>query len=170
MIDTSTSVFLQHQWPIFRVYWWFNAPKIWLIVFTDCSLVLLDKDMSGSGPRLSGMQKQVLGLYRGFLRAARLKSPDDRLRIESIVSTEFRQNAKNVDRKNFLYIEYLLRRGKKQLEQLKSHDTVTLSTVNVCLNFYLFFFSPFIGLTHDINEAVWISELITLLLFEETSK
>jgi len=81
--------------------------------------------------RLSGMQKQVLGLYRGFLRAARLKAPEERQRIESVISLEFRQNAKNVDRKNFLYIEYLIRRGKKQLELLKSADTVGLATVKV---------------------------------------
>ena len=81
--------------------------------------------------RLSGMQKQVLGLYRGFLRAARLKAPEERQRIESVISSEFRQNAKNVDRKNFLYIEYLIWRGKKQLEQLKSADTVGLATLKV---------------------------------------
>ncbi|KAF2298730.1 hypothetical protein GH714_026298 [Hevea brasiliensis] len=66
---------------------------------------------TSSGPKLSGMQKQVLSLYRGFLRAARLKSPEDRRQIESIVSAEFRRNSQQVDRKNFLYIEYLLRRA-----------------------------------------------------------
>lgn len=86
-----------------------------------------------SGPRLSGMQKQVLSLYRGFLRAARSKSAEDRRRIESIVSTEFRHNAKQVDRKNFLFIEYLLRRGKKQLDQLKSPDTISLSSFDISL-------------------------------------
>lgn len=88
---------------------------------------------ASSGPRLSGMQKQVLSLYRGFLRAARSKSPEDRHQIELIVSSEFRKNSKEVDRKNFIYIEYLLRRGKKQLEQLKSPDTVRLSSLNVSL-------------------------------------
>lgn len=77
------------------------------------------------------MQKQVLSLYRGFLRVARGKSVEERQQIESFVSTEFRHNAKEVDRKNFLYIEYLLRRGKKQLDQLKSPDTVRLSSLHV---------------------------------------
>ncbi|KAF5738843.1 LYR family of Fe/S cluster biogenesis protein isoform 1 [Tripterygium wilfordii] len=86
---------------------------------------------TSKAPRLSGMQKQVLSLYRGFLRAVRSKSPEDRHRIESIVSAEFRSNSKQVDRKNFLYIEYLLRRGKKQLDQLKSPDTVGMSSLNV---------------------------------------
>ncbi|KAL3845708.1 hypothetical protein ACJIZ3_003111 [Penstemon smallii] len=86
---------------------------------------------ASSKPRLSGVQKQVLALYRGFLRTARSKSPEERSRIESIVSAEFRHNSSQVDRKNFLYIEYLLRRGKKQLDQLKSPDTVGLSSLNV---------------------------------------
>ncbi|KAG5227614.1 hypothetical protein OIU76_017168 [Salix suchowensis] len=86
---------------------------------------------TGGRTRLSGMQKQVLSLYRGFLRATRSKSPEDRREIESFVSAEFRRNSKQVDRKNFIYIEYLLRRGKKQLEQLNSPDTVGLSSMNV---------------------------------------
>ncbi|KAA8547066.1 hypothetical protein F0562_003495 [Nyssa sinensis] len=65
---------------------------------------------ASSGPKLSGMQKQVLSLYRGFFRAARSKSPEDRRQIESLVSAEFHRNSNLVDRKNFLYIEYLLRR------------------------------------------------------------
>lgn len=83
------------------------------------------------GPRFSGIQKQVLALYRGFLRAARSKSPEDRRQIESFVSAEFRRNSKLVDRKNFFYIEYLLRRGKKQLEQINSPATLGLSSLNL---------------------------------------
>ncbi|KAL2349397.1 hypothetical protein Fmac_003397 [Flemingia macrophylla] len=78
---------------------------------------------SSRGQKLSGIQKQVLSLYRGFLRAARSKSHDERRNIESVVSQEFRRNAKDVDRKNFLYIEYLLRRGNKQLDQLRNPGT-----------------------------------------------
>ena len=83
------------------------------------------------GQKLSGMQKQVLSLYRRFLRPARLKPTVDRRQIESIVSAECHRNSKQVDRKNFLYIEYLLRRGKKQLDQLKNPDTMGLSSFNV---------------------------------------
>ncbi|KAB1210960.1 hypothetical protein CJ030_MR6G019649 [Morella rubra] len=89
---------------------------------------------ASGGPRLSGMQKQVLSLYRGFLRAARSKSAEDRLKIESIVSAEFRRNSKQVDRKNFLYVEYLLRLGKKQLNQLKSPDTIGLSSLDISVS------------------------------------
>ncbi|KMT05086.1 hypothetical protein BVRB_7g172400 [Beta vulgaris subsp. vulgaris] len=84
-----------------------------------------------AGLKLSGLQKQVLNLYRGFLRAARSKSPEDRRQVELIVSEEFHRNSKLIDRKNFIYIEYLLRRGKKQLDQLKNSDTVSLSSMKV---------------------------------------
>lgn len=97
-----------------------------------CVVIHLEDAMGASkGQKLSGLQKQVLSLYRGFLRAARSKPCEDRCQIESIVSAEFRRNSKQVDRKNFFYIEYLLRRGKKQLDQLKSPDTMGLSSLNV---------------------------------------
>ncbi|KAJ1434995.1 Complex 1 LYR protein [Sesbania bispinosa] len=89
---------------------------------------------TSKGQRLSGMQKQVLSLYRGFLRAARSKSDEERRKIESIVSQEFRRNSKQVDRKNFLYIEYLLRRGNKQLDQLRNPGTTGLSSLKVDLS------------------------------------
>ncbi|KAJ7977399.1 succinate dehydrogenase assembly factor 1, mitochondrial [Quillaja saponaria] len=85
------------------------------------------------GRRLSGMQKQVLSLYRGFLRAARSKSKEDRHKIESIISSEFRRNSKEVDHKNFIYIEYLIRRGRKQLDQLKDPGTTGLSSLEMNL-------------------------------------
>jgi succinate dehydrogenase assembly factor 1 len=84
-----------------------------------------------SRTKLSGIQRQVLALYRGFLQTARLKSSEERRRIETVVSAEFRENARNVDRRNFVYIEYLLRRGKRQLEQLKNPDITGLSTLEV---------------------------------------
>ena len=68
---------------------------------------MLHKDEMASRPKLSGIQKQVLALYRGFLQTARLKAPEDRRRIESVVSAEFRDNARNVDRRNFVYIRVL---------------------------------------------------------------
>lgn len=65
------------------------------------------------------MQKQVLSLYRSFLRAARIKPPESRKDIESFVGAEFRKYAQ-MDKKEFQSIEFLLRRGNKQLEMLKS--------------------------------------------------
>lgn len=68
------------------------------------------------------MQKQVLGLYRSLLRAARSKPAESRRAIELFVGSEFRKNAKCVDKKSYQTIEYLLRRGQKQLDMLKSAD------------------------------------------------
>ncbi|XP_023763115.1 succinate dehydrogenase assembly factor 1, mitochondrial [Lactuca sativa] len=88
--------------------------------------------MGGSrAPKLSGIQKQVLSLYRCFLRTTRSKPQENRAHMESIISGEFRKNSKLIDRKDFLHIEYLLRRGKKQLDQLKTVDSVTLSSSNL---------------------------------------
>ncbi|XP_027193235.1 succinate dehydrogenase assembly factor 1, mitochondrial [Cicer arietinum] len=86
---------------------------------------------SSRGQRLSGMQKQVLSLYRGFLRASRSKSEEERRKIETVVSEEFRRNSKEVDRNNFVYIEYLLRRGNKQLDQLRNPGTTGLSSLRI---------------------------------------
>ncbi|KAM0913994.1 hypothetical protein ACQ4PT_011809 [Festuca glaucescens] len=83
------------------------------------------------GVKLSGIQRQALALYRGFLRTARIKSPEERHRIESVVSAEFRENTRTVDRRNFVYIEYLIRRGKRQLDQLKNPDIIGLSTLKI---------------------------------------
>lgn len=88
--------------------------------------------MVGSrAPKLSGIQKQVLSLYRCFLRTTRSKPPENRAHMEAVISGEFRKNSKLIDRKDFLHIEYLLRRGKKQLDQLKTVDSVTLSSSTV---------------------------------------
>ncbi|KAH8974530.1 hypothetical protein BDL97_01G106900 [Sphagnum fallax] len=72
--------------------------------------------------RLSGLQRQVLSLYRAFLRAARNKPSEARSQLEQFVAAEFRRNAIEVDKKDFQTIEYLLRRGNKQLLMLQGTD------------------------------------------------
>ncbi|XP_043851420.1 succinate dehydrogenase assembly factor 1, mitochondrial [Dromiciops gliroides] len=68
--------------------------------------------------RHSRLQKQVLGLYRELLRAARGKPG-----AEARVRAEFREHAR-LQRTDVLRIEYLYRRGRRQLEQLRgSHTT-----------------------------------------------
>ena len=66
-------------------------------------------------PRLSGLQKDVLGLYRRCLRACRKKPADTRLNFESFARREFAKNM-NVDKKDFSTIEFMLRKGNRQLE------------------------------------------------------
>ena len=97
-----------------------------------CVYIVEKGEMGGTRmQKLSGIQKQVLSLYRGFLRAARSKPDEERRNIESIVSQEFRHNSKEIDRKNFQYIEYLLRRGHKQLDQLNNPGTTGLSSLQL---------------------------------------
>ncbi|XP_074074934.1 succinate dehydrogenase assembly factor 1, mitochondrial [Macrotis lagotis] len=66
----------------------------------------------------SRLQRQVLGLYRELLRAARGKPG-----AEARVRAEFREHAR-LPRADVLRIEYLYRRGRRQLELLRgSHTT-----------------------------------------------
>ncbi|XP_068934774.1 succinate dehydrogenase assembly factor 1, mitochondrial [Petaurus breviceps papuanus] len=70
--------------------------------------------------RPSRLQKQVLGLYRELLRAARGKPG-----AEARVRAEFREHAR-LPRTDVLRIEYLYRRGRRQLEQLRERHTTGL--------------------------------------------
>lgn len=67
-------------------------------------------------PRMSGLQKQVLSLYREALRTARkLGSAEDRLAGIDFARDEFRAKAATVDKLDIQRIEFLLRQGKKKL-------------------------------------------------------
>lgn len=66
-------------------------------------------------PRLSGLQKDVLSLYRSCLRAARQKPADTRPNFEAFARREFEKNI-NMNKKDFGTIEFLLRKGNRQLE------------------------------------------------------
>ncbi|KAL7431147.1 hypothetical protein ACHAXH_002562 [Discostella pseudostelligera] len=85
--------------------------------------------------RLSGLQKDVLALYRSILRESIRK---DRKVASSLLSSsstssssstntttldyarkKFRQEAAQVPRSDFKTIEYKIRKGRKQLELLK---------------------------------------------------
>ncbi|KAG8432717.1 hypothetical protein GDO86_017095 [Hymenochirus boettgeri] len=68
----------------------------------------------------SRLQKQILSLYRQFLNAGKEK-PGFLPQIQN----EFRKNAK-IPKTDVMHIEYLLRRGQRQLQQLKDVTTVQL--------------------------------------------
>lgn len=72
--------------------------------------------------RPSRLQKQVLSLYRDLLRAGRGKPG-----AEARVRAEFRQHA-SLPRSDVLRIEYLYRRGRRQLQLLRSGHTTALGT------------------------------------------
>ncbi|CAE7177060.1 Complex1 LYR multi-domain protein [Pyrenophora teres f. teres] len=65
--------------------------------------------------RLSGLQKDVLSLYRQCLRAVRAKPNDAQSHFRDFARAQFHKH-KDVGKKDFGTIEYLLRRGRNQLE------------------------------------------------------
>ncbi|KAL1934992.1 hypothetical protein VTP01DRAFT_4132 [Rhizomucor pusillus] len=69
--------------------------------------------MPGPAKR-SGLQQQVLNLYRACFRAARQKPAENRPRFYAYIRREFR--AHPIRKNDFATIEYMLRRGQKQLE------------------------------------------------------
>ncbi|CAH1768399.1 11201_t:CDS:2, partial [Entrophospora sp. SA101] len=62
----------------------------------------------------SGLQKEVIDFYRQCCRAIRKKSTETRPRFQEFVRIQFRQH--KISSKDHSAIEYLLRRGKRQLE------------------------------------------------------
>ncbi|RFU35182.1 hypothetical protein B7463_g1152, partial [Scytalidium lignicola] len=69
--------------------------------------------------RYSGLQREVLALYRNCLRESRKKPATTRNHFESFARKEFEKGLR-VDKKDFGTIEYLLRKGKRQLEMYSS--------------------------------------------------
>ena len=63
--------------------------------------------------RHSKIQKQVLSLYKAFLRASQGKPG-----FEYYVKSEFKKNAA-LDKKNVLQIEFLMRKGQRKLDEIK---------------------------------------------------
>lgn len=72
--------------------------------------------------RHSKLQKQVLALYRQFLQAGK-----DKPGFVPRIREEFRVNAR-IKRTDVMHIEYLYRRGQRQLEQLKDINTKQLGS------------------------------------------
>ncbi|KAJ5860593.1 Complex 1 LYR protein [Penicillium soppii] len=68
--------------------------------------------------RLSGLQRDVLSLYRKCLREVRNK-PVRFTPAETGYRTEF-QKHRSVNKKDFSAVEYLLRKGHRQLEMYAS--------------------------------------------------
>ncbi|VUC27822.1 unnamed protein product [Clonostachys rosea] len=69
--------------------------------------------------RLSGLQKEVLALYRRCLRESRKKPESTRAHFEQFARTEFARNLA-LDKRDFAAIEFLIRKGRRQLETYAS--------------------------------------------------
>ncbi|KAF9475658.1 hypothetical protein BDN70DRAFT_840629 [Pholiota conissans] len=68
-------------------------------------------------PTRSGLQKDVLKLYRRALRMVTSKPDSVRPKFSLFVRYTFHQNATIVSPRNVSYIEHLLRKGARQVEQ-----------------------------------------------------
>ncbi|KAA8892879.1 complex 1 protein-domain-containing protein [Sphaerosporella brunnea] len=66
-------------------------------------------------PRLSGIQRDVLSLYRSCLRMIKKKPAESQHNFRDYVRHEFRHNF-GLNKKDFATIEHLLRVGRKKLE------------------------------------------------------
>ncbi|KAH9842099.1 Succinate dehydrogenase assembly factor 1, mitochondrial [Teratosphaeria destructans] len=77
-------------------------------------------------PRLSGLQRDVLHLYRRCLRACRTKPADTRTNFEDFARREFERHI-HMDKKDFGTIEFLLRKGNRQLEIYESPGVTNIA-------------------------------------------
>ncbi len=71
--------------------------------------------------RFSGLQKDVLTLYRECMRAAYAKPKENREHWVTFVHSQFNKY-RNLPRRDFNTIEYLLRVGKKRYQMYKASD------------------------------------------------
>ena len=67
-------------------------------------------------PRRSGLQRQVLLLYRDCLLAARKLPGDSRASATLFLRTEFRQGAVSVEKLDIQRIEHMIRQARKQVK------------------------------------------------------
>ena len=77
--------------------------------------------------KLSGLQTDVLALYRALLRAAKAKD----VTIVPTVAAEFRRRAAAVSRTDFASVEHYLRHGYKQKKLLEMPGVTAASILNI---------------------------------------
>ncbi|KAF2280917.1 uncharacterized protein EI97DRAFT_13395 [Westerdykella ornata] len=71
--------------------------------------------------RLSGLQRDVLALYRECLRAVREKPVNSQSHFRDFARDEFRKHL-SVNKKDFATIEYLLRSGRRKLDRYRDPE------------------------------------------------
>ncbi|KLO04765.1 hypothetical protein SCHPADRAFT_840230 [Schizopora paradoxa] len=69
--------------------------------------------------RKSGLQREVLALYRRALRIASKKPAVSQDKFRTFFRYNFHVNAQSISPRNINAIEHLLRKGRRQLEQLE---------------------------------------------------
>mmetsp|Transcript_25644 Transcript_25644/g.35700 ORF Transcript_25644/g.35700 Transcript_25644/m.35700 type:complete len:84 (-) Transcript_25644:126-377(-) len=79
--------------------------------------------------RRSGIQRQVLSLYRSFLKVSRSKPETQKKQWTETIRSAFKEGAKE-KKTNFKKIEYLLRQGNKRLELIKDSSVKAVKVVS----------------------------------------
>ncbi|OWZ21800.1 putative mitochondrial protein [Phytophthora megakarya] len=74
----------------------------------------------------SGLQLQVLALYKKALQAAKHKDQD----TVRYVRERFRGDVRHIDRKDFVLIEYMLRKGERDLKTLDKMKSAHFTNVS----------------------------------------
>ena len=77
--------------------------------------------------RLSGLQKEILKLYKEFLKTANTKKNKEELK--EIIRTRFKENAKKYSVHNITAIEWQVRYAKSQLEMLKNSNVSGITII-----------------------------------------
>lgn len=79
--------------------------------------------------RLSGLQQDVLSLYRVLLRTARARDPQQDKGLQRLVMQQFRDKALGISRNDYQQIEHWLRYGHKQKKLLERPGFTTLGVL-----------------------------------------
>lgn len=113
--------FLENIMLFFQEYY---LQYLWLKenISTDCRATFYEPPCWCTMVRHSKLQKQILALYREFLRAGR-----DKPGFIPRIRDEFRENSQ-IKKTDVMHIEYLYRRGQRQLDQLKDVNTKQLGS------------------------------------------
>ncbi|KAL4436767.1 hypothetical protein ABPG75_003906 [Micractinium tetrahymenae] len=77
--------------------------------------------MARRGPKLSGLQRQVLSLYRSVLRVSRAKEQAGGESLAAYARQELDSN-RGIDRKDIQRIEHLIRKGRRQLDLFQASE------------------------------------------------
>ncbi len=93
------------------------------------SLCYVFGDLPFKMTRHSILQKQVLSLYRSFLREIKSKPAENQQRFQTFISRGFRKDCyeSGLTTRDIDAIEYLIRKGSKQLEYLKNPSITNIA-------------------------------------------
>ena len=72
----------------------------------------------------SGLQREVLSLYRELLKTSKKQICPVQIPLNSIIRQEFKIKSREIDKKDLTTIEYQLRIGRKRLEFFKEHSSI----------------------------------------------